>query len=348
MQIKIDNRIITPSSPTFIIAEVSQSHDGSLGIAHSFIDAAHESGADAIKFQVHIADSESTIDEKFRINFSYEDNSRYDYWKRMEFTSEQWLGLMNHAKDKNLHFVCSIFSLEAFQLMQKLGISSWKIASGEVYNDFLVEEMCKSGMPILCSTGMSSYEDIDKIVDQFQSFKSPYTLFQCTTSYPNPLNKVGLNVLDEFKNRYNCLVGLSDHSGTVFPSYSAIAKGVSFLEVHVTFHKKLFGPDVSSSVTFEELKSISDMRDAEFTMISNPIDKNHIARDLNDLKKLFSRSISLKLNMDKGDIINKEDIIFKKPGDGILIHDLEKVIGRKLKNSVSSNRLLSWKDLELE
>ncbi len=344
--LKIDNKVINENSPTFIIAEVSQSHEGSLGIAHSFIDAASESGADAIKFQVHIADSESTLDEKFRINFSFEDKSRYDYWKRMEFTEEQWQGLMRHAKEKNLHFICSVFSLEAFEMMQKLGISSWKVASGEIYNQHLIEHMCKSGLPILCSTGMSNYKEIDEIVEKFKYHNSPFSLFQCTTSYPNPLNQVGLNVISEFKKRYECLVGLSDHSGTVFPAYSAISKGINFLELHVTFHKRLFGPDVSSSVTFDELRAISQMRDAEFIMTSNPIDKDSLAESLKQLKVLFGRSIAFNREMVKDEIIKAENIVLKKPGDGIKIDDIEKIIGRKLTKTVSLNRLLRWNDLD--
>ena len=105
----IGDKEIGPDHPSFIIAEVAQAHDGSLGMAHSFIDIASDYGADAIKFQTHIANQESTLDEEFRIKFSYEDKTRFDYWERMEFTLEQWIGLYKHAQEKNIIFLSSAF-----------------------------------------------------------------------------------------------------------------------------------------------------------------------------------------------------------------------------------------------
>ena len=130
--IRIGRKEVGPGCPTFLIAEVAQAHDGSLGIAHSFVDAASDAGADAIKFQMHIAAAESTPAEKFRIPFSYEDDTRYDYWKRMEFSVPQWRELSEHAIDRGLEFLCSPFSSEAVKELNALDVPAWKVASGEV------------------------------------------------------------------------------------------------------------------------------------------------------------------------------------------------------------------------
>ncbi len=144
-----------------VIGEVAQAHDGSLGAAHAYIDAIASSGADAVKFQTHIAAAESTPQEPWRVRFSYQDASRYEYWKRMEFTEEQWLGLKRHAEEKKLEFLSSPFSLEAARLLQRIGMKAWKVASGEVANAQLFDYMLETRLPVMLSTGMSSMEEID-------------------------------------------------------------------------------------------------------------------------------------------------------------------------------------------
>ncbi|MGC8917653.1 MAG: N-acetylneuraminate synthase family protein, partial [Thermoanaerobaculum sp.] len=111
-----------------VIAEVAQAHDGSLGLAHAFIDAAADAGASAIKFQTHIAAAESTLGEPWRVKFSPQDRTRYDYWRRMEFTEEQWVGLREHAEERGLYFLSSPFSVEAVELLERVGVAAWKVA----------------------------------------------------------------------------------------------------------------------------------------------------------------------------------------------------------------------------
>jgi len=341
----IQDRLIGGNQSCFLIAEVAQSHDGSLGFAHSFIDAAADAGVDAIKFQTHIASAESTVDEQFRIPFSYEDKNRYDYWKRMEFTLEQWNGLKKHAVKRNIIFLSSIFSVDAAELMEKIGIPAWKIGSGEINNPQLLSRIFKTDKPILLSTGMSDWKEIDDTVKKFQKEKNPLALFQCTSKYPSNLSEVGLNIFDAFKKRYNVPVGLSDHSGTLFPSLAAMAKGSSLIEVHVTFHKSIFGPDVSASITLEELKMLAQARDAFHVMQVCPVDKNKMAAELSDMRNLFNKSVALKNDQSAGTILTGNMLTTKKPGNGIPASDLNKCIGKVLKNDVSATQLLSWEKL---
>src|SRR5688500_17299681 len=115
-----------------IIGEVAQAHDGSLGMAHAFIDAIAAAGADAVKFQTHIAAAESTLEEPWRVRFSPQDESRYAYWQRMEFTEPQWVGLRAHAEQRGLRFLSSPFSSEAVSLLSRVGVAAWKTEAGEV------------------------------------------------------------------------------------------------------------------------------------------------------------------------------------------------------------------------
>ncbi len=167
-EFSIGKRKVGSGHPALIIAEVAQAHDGSVNFAHSFIDAAAGAGADAIKFQTHIAAAESSPQEQWRVQFSKQDATRYDYWKRMEFTREQWRGLKEHAESKNLVFLSSPFSVAAVELLDELGIQVWKIASGEVRNEILLEKIIATKLPVLLSSGMSSFADLEATVQKFQ------------------------------------------------------------------------------------------------------------------------------------------------------------------------------------
>lgn len=344
----IDGRKIGGGCKPFIIAEVAQAHDGSLGYAHAFIDAAAQSGADAIKFQTHIAAAESTKDEKFRIPLSGQDETRYEYWKRMEFTPEQWTALRRHAHEKGLVFLSSAFSMDAFLLLEKLGMPAWKVGSGEFKSKELLAAMMATGKPVLFSTGMSTYGEVSEAVSTFKAASVPFALFQCTSHYPTALENVGLNVLDEYKAAHGCPVGLSDHSGTPFPALAAMAGGCDLIELHVTFDKRMYGPDTVASVTFEELSFLQKARDAFYTMHGHPVNKDDMARDMGVMRGLFTKSIGLKAEAMAGDILCEAMLSPKKPGTGIPYDDRQKVIGRTLKRAVSADRLLTWEDLNDE
>ncbi len=345
--IELNGRKIGPGNPCFIIGEVGQSHDGSIGIAHSYIDALADSGVDAVKFQTHIADAESTLDDKFRIRFSYEDKTRYDYWKRMEFSKEQWKELAAHAIEKNLTFLSSPFSVKAAKILQRIKIPAWKVASGELENYELLHYIAKTKKPVFISSGMSSWQELENIFYFFSNYQSPVSIFQCTSSYPTRLSSVGLNVIKEIKNKFNVPSGLSDHSGTIFPSLAAMANGADLIEVHVVFHKKMFGPDTAASITIEELKMLVNARNA-FWEMNQYVNKDEVAIEMKDSKILFGRSLAPKVDLSKGKIISKSDLTLKKPGAGISYKYIDKVVGKKLIRSISKKRLLYWEDLEDE
>ena len=256
-----------------IVAEVAQAHDGSLGLAHAFIDAIANAGADAVKFQTHIAAAESTPEEPWRVKFSVQDTKRYEYWQRMEFSEEQWHGLKNHAEERRLKFLSSAFSVEAVELLNRVGVSAWKVASGEVSNEPLLKAMAATGLPIFLSTGMSSLDEIDHSVQRLKARGLSLTVLQCTSMYPTPPEQIGLNLIPFFRERYACAVGLSDHSGTIYAGLAASAMGIDVLEVHVTLSREMFGPDVSASVTTVELRQLVDGIRFIEKIKANPVDR---------------------------------------------------------------------------
>ena len=284
----------------YVIAEVAQAHDGSLGAAHAFIDAVAGSGADAIKFQTHIANAESTRDEPWRVKFSEQDDTRFDYWKRMEFRKDQWISLKEHAVSRGLDFLSSPFSIEAVTLLREVGVRAWKVASGEIGNPELFDNLLMDGKPLLISTGMSSWNEIDAAVSKARQAKVEFLVMQCASRYPTPPEFVGLNLINEIRQRYDCLVGLSDHTGEVYAGLSAAVLGAKALEVHVTLSKRSFGPDVAVSLDIDELGFlVNGVRSIE-AMLSNPVNKEAAAQEMSPMRSIFTRSIAVKSPMKRG------------------------------------------------
>ncbi|MGH9267885.1 MAG: N-acetylneuraminate synthase family protein, partial [Acidimicrobiales bacterium] len=275
-----------------VVGEVGQAHDGSLGAAHAFVDAIADAGAGAVKFQTHIAAAESRADEQWRVRFSYEDETRYAYWRRMEFSEDAWRGLRRHAYERGLGFVSSPFSLEAVDMLGRVGVDAWKIASGEVAYPLLLDAVARTGQPVVLSSGMSGWAELDGAVGRLRGAGAgPLAVLQCTSSYPCAPERLGLNVVGEIRSRYGCAPGLSDHSGTIFPALAATALGARVLEVHVTLSRRMFGPDVASSVTDAELRVLVEgVRVIEAAMAS-PVDKDALAEELAPMRALFGRSL---------------------------------------------------------
>jgi N,N'-diacetyllegionaminate synthase len=345
--IDIKGRRIGPQSPCFLIAEVAQAHDGSLGAAHAYIDAAAEAGVDAVKFQTHIAAAESTLDEPFRVKFSRQDDTRYGYWKRMEFTPEQWAGLAAHAAEKNLVFLSSAFSVAAVELLKKLGIVAWKVGSGEVATRDLLDAMLAAKGPILLSTGMSTYAEIGEVVTRLRGRGAEVALFQCTSRYPVALEEVGLNVIGELRQRFKCPAGLSDHSGTVYPALAALAQGADMIEAHIVFDKSMFGPDTPASLTLRDFKQVVQARNAFAKMLAHPVDKDRMAGDLAQTRAMFGKSIALSRSLPAGTVLARDMLTTKKPGTGIPDTELDSLVGRRLKRDTDAQRLLSRDDIDV-
>lgn len=328
-----------------IIAEVAQNHDGSLGMAHAHIDAAANAGADAIKFQTHIADEESTVDEPWRTKFSSQDASRMEYWRRMEFSETQWHELKSHADEVGIHFLSSPFSNKAVELLEKLDIPAWKIASGEITNTLLLDQVARTNKPIIISTGLSSINEITTAVDYIKQFNLPLAILQCTSQYPCRPERLGLNVIQEFRDEYDCAVGLSDHSGTIYSGLAAATLNIQVLEVHITLSREMFGPDVIASITTQELKTLVEGIRFIETINRHPVDKSVPDKDAVPLRDIFMKSLHAADNISAGEKITLQHLIAKKPGTGIPVMQIQQIIGKIAKKNIGKNSMLQLDDL---
>jgi N-acetylneuraminate synthase len=328
-----------------IIAEIGQAHDGSVGILHSYIDALAKTGVDVVKFQTHIAGAESSEFEPFRVKFSYVDSTRYDYWKRMEFTWNQWKEIKSHCDDVGVEFLSSPFSVAAVEMLDKLGVKGFKVGSGEVRNLLMLDRIAQTGKPVILSSGMSSYDELDEAFHFLVDRGVEVSVMQCTTAYPTPANRIGLNVLNELRTRYKCRVGLSDHSGTIFPCVAAAALGAELFEFHAVFDKRMFGPDSSSSLTIDEIAVLTQgIRFIQESM-QNPVDKADIS-GYAELKQMFEKSLALNRDLKEGEVISIADLEAKKPsGRGLPASDFELVIGKRVNRNIKQWSFLNADDI---
>ena len=339
--VELADRKLGVGQPALIIGEVAQAHDGSLGYAHAYVDAIAEADCDAVKFQTHIAAAESTPAEPWRVRFSRQDATRFDYWRRMEFTPHEWAGLKKHAEERGLIFLSSPFSEQAVDLLETIGMAGWKVASGEVENFCLLEKMAVTGKPVLLSSGMSDWAALDAAVELLRNHDCGVALFQCTTAYPSSAEQVGLNLIDQLRRRYGVCVGLSDHSGTIYPALAAATLGVEMIEVHVTMSREMFGPDVPASVTTSELQQLVEGVRFIEQAIASPLEKDDVARDLAPLRQTFGKSIVLRHDLPAGTRLERPHLALKKPGHGLPPRALDRVVGRRLTVAATADQFIT-------
>ena len=324
-----------------IIAEIGSVHDGSFGNALKLIEAAAAAGADDVKFQTHIAEAESVASAPAPAYFS--DEPRLAYFRRTSFTMEQWRRLADHAAGSGVTFLSSPFSLEAVDLLEELGIAAYKSPSGEVSNIPLLERIAQTGKPVLLSSGMSAWEELDLAVATVRG-SCATTVMQCSSAYPCPPERVGLNVMKEMALRYGLPVGYSDHTMGLAAPLAAAALGATVVEKHFTFSRKMYGSDAKHSMEPDEFKQMVIALREVWTMLDNPISKADTA-PYAEMKRIFEKSIVAAHAIAAGEIITAEALAFKKPGDGIPAREYQQLLGRTAKRAMLPDHKLTEDDL---
>jgi len=324
-----------------IIAEIGSVHDGSFGNALKLVNAAAEAGANVVKFQTHIPDAETLISAPNPGYFNNE--SRYEYFQRTSFTLDQWKKIAKHCADLNVSFLSSPFSLEAVNLLESVGVDSYKIPSGEVSNIPLLERVRKTGKPVYLSSGMSNWCELDQAV-KILNIDELLTIMQCTSAYPCLPDRVGLNVIPEMKKRYQIDVGFSDHTLGFAASIGAVVMGANVIEKHFTFSKLMYGSDAMHSMEPIEFKKFCQEISDVFNMREAPVDKDDLT-PFEEMKKIFEKSIVTSKELKAGTILSLEDLSFKKPGDGIKASAYQELIGRIVKLDLPKNHKFIWENL---
>jgi N-acetylneuraminate synthase len=206
--------------------------------------------------------------------------------------------------------------------------------------------MISTKLPVLLSSGMSSFDELAVTVQKLGNAQIPFLLMQCTSAYPCPPERVGLNVLGEMRTRFHCETGLSDHSGTIWPSIAAVLSGAKAVEVHVTWDHGMFGPDAVASVTFTELKQmVEGIRFCE-RMLQNPVNKEQEAAALRNMRQMFGQSLVAATDLQAGDILTVSAVTSRKPQAGIPASELGSVLGARARRHIRAGEFLKAEDLQ--
>jgi N-acetylneuraminate synthase len=327
-----------------VIAEVGSVHDGSFGNAQRLIDLSGDCGADAVKFQTHIATAESLPDAPAPTFFQTE--PRLAYFERTAFTLEQWQKLKADCDRASIAFLSSPFSCEAVDILETVGVACYKVPSGEVTNLPLLDAIAQTGKPVLLSSGMSPWVELDTAVNRLMRAHDRITVLQCTSEYPCPHKAVGLNLMLEMGERYGLPVGLSDHTVDPYASLAAVALGASVIEKHLTFSRAMYGSDAAHSLEPAEFAQLTTGIRAIQAMLASTVDKDATAVRLREMKAVFEKSIVSLVDIPAGTVITTDMIGLKKPGTGLPAARMDDVIGSKALRDISRDSIILEEYLE--
>lgn len=337
-----------PFKRVFIIAEAGVNHNGSLNIAKKMIDAAKLSGADAIKFQTFKAEDIAIATAKkatYQAANTKGTSSQRDMLKALELKDSDFISLAKYARKKRIVFLSSAFDKGSVDLLDKIGVAAFKIASGEITNLPLIKYIAQKRKPIILSTGMSNLKEIKIAIDTIKSHGvNNITLLHCVSEYPVRLENVNLKAMQTLKNNFKVPVGFSDHTNGIATAAAAVAMGATVIEKHFTLSRRMRGPDHKASLEPDEFAvMVSFVRQVEKTL-GNGIKK---ATKLEErIKKDVRKSLVAKIAIPKDIKISASMIDIKRPGTGIAPANLNKVLGKITKRAIIKDSLISFKDLK--
>ena len=333
---------------TLIIAEVGPNHNGSIKIAKKIVRKLSSIDIDAIKFQ--LGDPEEVYsDDAFKANYQKKndkENSVKAMSKKNQLSKSEHIEISNFCNKFGISYACTAFDLKSLKFLNNnFKLPFFKIPSGEVASLDLINYMSKQKKPIILSTGMSDFEEIKKIKSKLEKYhKNKITILHCVSEYPAKIKNVNLNILDELKRRFKCDIGYSDHSNEEETCISAVAKGATIIEKHVTLSKSMAGPDHKSSFTIKEFKTlVGKIRKVEKLLGKN---EKRFSKEEKHIQSAAKKSCVTNKDLKKNHILKKGDICFKRPGNGISPLELNKILGKRIIRDIKKNKVIRRKNIK--
>ena len=342
-EIQIQNRKIGLNHTPLVIVEIGINHEGSLKTAFEMVDAAWKSGAEIIKHQTHIVEDEMSKEAKKVIpgNASV---SIYEIMERCALNEEDEIKLKNYIESKGMIFISTPFSRAAANRLERMGVSAYKIGSGECNNYPLIEHIASFGKPMIVSTGMNDIKSIKKTVEILEKYNITYALLHTTNLYPTPVNLVRLGAMQELQKEFpNAIIGLSDHTTSNRACFAATALGASILERHFTDKMDRPGPDIINSMDPIALKELI-IGSSEIALMRGG--KKEAAKEEQvTIDFAFATIVSIKA-IKKGEVFTKDNIWVKRPGTGsIRAEHFDKILGRIAEKDIEDDKHIDWEDI---
>lgn len=329
---------------TFIIAEAGVNHNGEIDIAKELIDVAFKAGVDAVKFQSFKADktvSKNTVKAPYQKHTTNETESQYQMIKKLELSFEDHVELIDHCKQKSIIFLSSPFDIESINLLRRLGLETIKIPSGEITNLPYLRAIGELNKKIILSTGMSDIGEVEDAIDvlvKSGTGKNNIAILHANTEYPTPMEDVNLNAMLTIKQAFSVPVGYSDHTNGIEVPIAAVAVGAEIIEKHFTLDKNLEGPDHKASLNpgelFQMVKAIRNIEKAMGNGLKKP-SKSEMANKL-----IARKSIIAAQDISKGEILTENNLITKRPGNGLSPMLWDHVIGKKATKDYHEDELI--------
>jgi sialic acid synthase SpsE len=338
--ISISGRKIGDNFPAYIIAEGCDNHMGDLNVAKEMCLQAKLAGCDSIKFQHHLPEEEMLKNVPMSSNF---DIPLFDFLKLHALTLEQHIQLIDYCKKIGIQYLCTPFSLKAAYELNEIGVDAFKIGSGEMTDIPTLVEIAKLGKPMIVSTGMSTFEEIERTYNTLSVTDIEFAFMNCISEYPPKYEDVNLNVLGKMYKKFpKAIIGHSDHTPDLYTCYAAVALGAKIIEKHVILNKQTPGPDQSVSIDFYDLHNLIDgIRKVE----AASGDKKIVHDNEKNIREWAFRSIVSTCEIKKGQTVTKDMVWSKRPGTGIPSYKMNDVIGRKAVHNIEKNVLIKWEDL---
>ena len=341
---------------TFIIAEAGVNHNGSIDIAKKLIDVAVGAGADAVKFQTFKADKVVTATAskaKYQIENTGTDETQFEMLKRLELSIDAHKELFSYCNKKNIIFMSTPFDEGSADMLDNLGMTIFKIPSGEITNKPLIQHIARKKKPIIFSTGMSYLGEVEKAINwimEVDEWKSkwenegnptcPLTLLHCVSNYPAEVGDSNLLAMKTMEKSFGLPVGYSDHTLGIEIPIAAVALGAKVLEKHFTLDRNMEGPDHKASLEPDELKAmVKAIRNVE-KAIGNGIKKP--SKNEEEIKNIARRSLVASRHIKAGETVSLNDISIKRPGIGIAPELIEQIINKVAKIDIKKDSLLEW------
>ena len=317
----------------FFISEIGNNHNGSFDRAIHMIDLSIQAGVDCVKFQIRNMKELYASSKKN----SYDLNTEYtiDLLNRMQLSLDEHKKIFEYCKQKNITYLCSPWDKESLKFLEKLKVDFYKMASADLNNHYLINEVIKTKKPTIISTGMSTLEEIKNTYFLFKKQKIPCAILHCNSTYPAPFHDINLNFLNELK-KLTSLIGYSGHERGIGISIAAAALGAKIIERHFTLDRSMEGPDHAASLTFDEMKFlVNNLRDLEKALGDG---KKIISQGEFINRENLSKSIVARKKILKNEIFNLDHFSYKSPGDGISPKYIKKIIGKKVIEDIEKNQ----------
>jgi len=330
--IKISNKYIGKSFPTYFIAEAGLNHNGNINLAKKMIVEAKNANSDAIKFQTYKSE-----------NFLTESSEYFDFFKNVELSFEEFKEIKEYADNVGITFLSTPFDFESADYLQKINVSGFKIASSDITNLPLIAHVAKMKLPVILSTGLATLDEIDEAIKLCNSLQNDQiSILHCVADYPAIPEETNLSAMETIREKFHFPVGYSDNGESNLVDEVAVSMGADIIEKHFTLDKKLEGPDHSFSIQPDDLKLlinrirlIEKIRGNGIKIPTNSEIKNKLA---------IRKSIYASQRIIKGNIFSSKNLAIKRPGDGIEPKHWNNIINKKSTRDINKDELITWDD----